>query len=176
MHPDRDQPVVDRQLGQRAVKIANRGNPQHLGDLVGGDAQTGCFLDTRNNLQFRPGQCPFGPDLRQKRLTAQRRLKPGHGDIQVGLVVRQDRESQVAVAPVAQLEGPQIRDTRHVFKDFGLDLILRPGPSMRLNLGDILADQRQTLQNLGDPAFKRMVKFIKDDRHRGAPDIPAASG
>ena len=59
-HPHRDQPVVDGQLGQRRVDVADGRDPHDGGDGLGGDAQTRGLFRTRGDLDFRARQGGLG--------------------------------------------------------------------------------------------------------------------
>src|SRR5690606_2758161 len=105
---DRDQPVVDVELGERGIQIADGGDAQRLGDGGGGDAKAGGLIGAGGDLHLGAGQGAFGGEAGQCRLAAQRGFKCHDGGIEVFVIRGQHRIGNVAVAPVVQFQRADV--------------------------------------------------------------------
>jgi hypothetical protein len=132
---DRDQPVVERHLGERGVDVADGRHPQGLRDLARGDAEARGLLELRPHLELGARQRALRADVGEQRVAAQRRLEPADGEVEVGFVRGQDAEGHVPLAPVVELDGAHVRDGGDLGEDLRLDLRLRAHAAVRRHRG-----------------------------------------
>ena len=70
LHPDGDQPVVDRDLGERRVDVADGGDAHRLCDLARSDAKPRGLLQPGHDLDLGTRHRALGRDAREQRIAA----------------------------------------------------------------------------------------------------------
>jgi hypothetical protein len=165
LDPDRDLPIVERDLGKGGIDIADGGDADRLGDLLRRDSEAGGLIHARMNLQFRTGQRAVGADIGKQRIGAELGFQNADGVVQVLVVLGEEVEGEVAFAAVIELQDTDIGNVAQLGEDFLFNIPLRAFTAVDFHFRQHWADDRYVAEHVVDHLLdERLIELVKRER------------